>query len=111
MSRDSIDPFDEFQFKPLTEGLGFHRKDLDAKSEPEVEDAFQLPVKQFKARGLDLIDEESPLDFKSPLPRPSRQKPHPMEDEKLSPTSSAVDEILKNLGPKKKVDFKQAQQE
>lgn len=110
MSRDSIDPLDEFQFRPLTEGLGFHRKDINAKTELEVDDPLQLSTKQFKAHGLDLIDDDiSPTDFRSPLPRP-KQKPF-SEEEKLSPTSSAVDEILKNLGPKKKFDFQQAQQE
>ncbi len=31
MSTTSMDPFDEFEFKPLTEGLGFHKKTLNLK--------------------------------------------------------------------------------
>ena len=31
MSNSNIDPFDEFEFKPLTEGLGFHKKAVTLK--------------------------------------------------------------------------------
>lgn len=31
MSNSNIDPFDEFEFKPLTEGLGFHKKSVNLK--------------------------------------------------------------------------------
>ena len=31
MSTNSIDPFDEFEFKPLTDGLGFHKKSVSLK--------------------------------------------------------------------------------
>lgn len=106
MSRDSMDPFEEFQFKPLTEGLGFHRKNqkenlkdrglnsLDFEDEDPTKSAHQ-----FRARGLDLIDDEKPLDFKSPLSR--QRKLASTEDVALSPTSAAVDEILKNLNHKR----------
>ncbi|MBK7960355.1 MAG: hypothetical protein IPK04_03495 [Bdellovibrionales bacterium] len=105
MSRDSMDPFEEFQFKPLTEGLGFHRKNqkenqkerglnsLDFENEDPVESA-----QQFRARGLDLINDEKSLDFRSPL---SRQKKQTSEEDALSPTSAAVDEILKTLNHKR----------
>ncbi len=31
MSTSSMDPFDEFEFKPLTDGLGFHKKSVSLK--------------------------------------------------------------------------------
>lgn len=31
MSTNSMDPFDEFEFKPLTDGLGFHKKSVSLK--------------------------------------------------------------------------------
>ncbi|MGE4133429.1 MAG: hypothetical protein AB7F86_17440 [Bdellovibrionales bacterium] len=31
MSQSNMDPFDEFEFKPLTEGLGFHKKTVSLK--------------------------------------------------------------------------------
>ncbi len=32
MSQSNMDPFDEFEFKPLTEGLGFHKKAYNLKN-------------------------------------------------------------------------------
>lgn len=101
MSRDSMDPFEEFQFKPLTEGLGFHRKSqMGADNSSIASDEFEMmPNNQFKARGLDLIEDERSLDFRAPLSR--QKKSLPMDQEALSPTSAAVDEILKTLNQKR----------
>ena len=33
MSNSSMDPFDEFEFKPLTDGLGFHKKAVNLKED------------------------------------------------------------------------------
>lgn len=122
MSRDSIDPFEEFQFKPLTEGLGFHRKsqkdknqhsgrfesdsgrDFERDIQSDIADDFgsenqSQSSQQFKARGLDLIKEEKSLDFRSPLSRQKKQSSN--EEEILSPTSAAVDEILRTLTNKR----------
>jgi hypothetical protein len=45
MSTNSIDPFDEFEFKPLTDGLGFHKKSVSLKdglkSSGVIEDELQ----------------------------------------------------------------------
>lgn len=104
MSRDSMDPFEEFQFKPLTEGLGFHRKSQMGAGNPSIGgDEFEMvPNSQFKARGLDLIEDEKSLDFKAPLSR--QKKSTSMEQGALSPTSAAVDEILKTLNQKRPRD-------
>lgn len=83
------DPFEEFEFKPLTEGLGFHKKTAKPANNP-----LNSPKSNelFKNRGLDLIESEtSPL--QSPLPR----KTYAKEDGRLSPHSSAVDEVLKTF--------------
>ncbi|NJL25897.1 MAG: hypothetical protein HC902_12510, partial [Calothrix sp. SM1_5_4] len=31
LSNSNMDPFDEFEFKPLTDGLGFHKKTVSLK--------------------------------------------------------------------------------
>lgn len=75
---------DDFQFKPLTEGLGFHpKKQVEYKSEPKVEPKVELRMK--------------PSILDTPLPRP-----RPIETPKLNPTNVAVDGLLKNLQDKNK---------
>ena len=93
-----MDPFDEFEFKPLTEGLGFHRK--EAKLEPVGTETSHPPVKKsllnetlFKNKTMDLMEEEEDINFKQPLPRRSTK----VEQPKVNATSVAVEEILKNL--------------
>lgn len=77
------DPFDEFEFKPLTEGLGFHKNKAEEK-----------------------------IVFKTPLPRPtqnttetpilkSRIQVPMIEDDSIAKAQTAVNEILKNLNHKK----------
>jgi hypothetical protein len=80
------DPFEEFEFKPLTEGLGFHKK-----TKKETKMGFNAP-------GLDILD--SPLN--PPLPREiSRQARNPAPS--APDSSSAVDEILQILRSKKSI--------
>lgn len=90
------DPFEEFEFKPLTEGLGFHRKDK----------AADLPVPGTKAtasvnlppqRTPDFAEETAPSSpLKAALPRkPLSAMPAITEDN--TPSSSPVDDILKSL--------------
>ncbi len=98
-----MDPFDEFEFKPLTEGLGFHPR-------------AQLPE---KAWGV--ADPTNPAVSKvvidPPLPR-RREEPqiHRSKDKGTilsAPVSlgeeapSTVEEILKTLGERKRYDFKE----
>ncbi len=90
-----MDPFEEFEFKPLTEGLGFHRKETksEVKKETKINSSSEtlLNASLFKNSGFDLLEDEPTL--KSPLPRRSTRT----EDSRISPSSAAVDDILKTL--------------
>lgn len=80
-----MDPLDDFEFKPLTEGLGFHRK----KSSPAIKKTENLGL------GLDLLDTEvNPL--QPPLPRKKNTPIFPTED---SPRAE-VQEIIQTLKQK-----------
>lgn len=85
-----MDPFEEFEFKPLTEGLGFHRKETKKDVKPQGPNTL-LKESLFKSQELDLLEEEPSL--KSPLPRRSTR----IEDTRITPNSAAVDDILKTL--------------
>jgi len=87
-----MDPMDEFQFKPLTEGLGFHKR-TEQNPEPK---ALKAAPAQFK------LDPAASNDISSPLPRKTTRT------EKIQPLNnpqSSVDDILKTLHQKRKVDF------
>lgn len=94
-----MDPFDEFEFKPLTEGLGFHKK-----SSENIR-TFE-PAKRDK--GLSLLDEvTAPNSLTLPLPRKSRHKIENFNGGFEEPTtaSTAVDDILKNLQKNRHFDI------
>lgn len=86
----SMDPFDEFEFKPLTDGLGFHKKSVSLKeglkSTGVLEDEMQgIPMSMPKS----LLDESHPH---------SRTKKHSFEDvlsalEKTPLARSATSEL------------------
>ncbi len=68
MSNSNMDPFDEFEFKPLTDGLGFHKKKnanpvLESKASDlhgaPTDSSQQLKKTYLKDRGLELLDEET----------------------------------------------------
>lgn len=86
-----MDPFEEFEFKPLTEGLGFHRKESKKELKPVSQPNTLLNDALFKNKDLNLLEEEPAL--KSPLPRRSTR----IEDTRMTPSSAAVDDILKTL--------------
>lgn len=95
-----MDPFEEFEFKPLTDGLGFHKKKA---ATPEKTNTPLL-----KDQGLELIEEADPM--RSPLPRKPRggaqlpQTPGGLT-EVGGDGSAAVDEILKTLQKNRRLDF------
>lgn len=98
------DPFEEFEFKPITEGLGFHKKktNLNIKNE----DPLLSPL--FEPSELNLIEEESPL-FNPPLPKKKAFKatetlPLPA----TSPATNQVDEILKTIQKNKRFSFEES---
>lgn len=99
-----MDPFEEFEFKPLTEGLGFHKKKTPAKAN-DFDSSFEItkPGGSLNTTGLSLLEEEKATDpMRPPLPR----KPLTIAPETESaPSTTAVDEILKTLQKNKRLDF------
>ncbi len=107
------DPFEEFEFKPLTEGLGFHRKKSESNS-----GSFEMkatPISAPLKRESQISSTPSmnqPAGLKSPLPRmPQHEEIKPIitpkinvpiiEDDSIAKAQTAVNEILKNLNHKK----------
>lgn len=104
-----MDPFEEFEFKPLTDGLGFHKKKSSAaKADAEV-DTF-TSQKFIKDQGLELIEESSVDPLRPPLPRKKANTPAATPDALTEvggdgSSSAAVDEILKTLQKSRRFDF------
>ena len=92
----TTDPFEEFEFRPLTEGLGFHKK-TEPKSSLIEPARFELKDTQLKDSRLPEIEMPS---------TPSRR---PVADLPKNPTAGAetVDEILKTLQNKRKLEFQE----
>ena len=84
------DPFEEFEFKPLTDGLGFHRKATSKM--PEITENPSSPTKS--------PIYTPPLQRKSPIPAPPPTQP-------ATPSTSTVDEILKSLNSRRKYGFEE----
>ena len=111
------DPFEEFQFKPINEGLGFHRKQKTAAAPtPQLTPQFtarpQAPATQSAGTTSSI--------FTSPLPRNEFRSEHSrtssdpsrttfnipsIEDDSIAKAQNAVNEILKNLNQKRQLDF------
>lgn len=107
-----MDPFEEFEFKPLTDGLGFHKRKASASTaEPEAADTFRSQ-KFIKDQGLELIEESSVDPLRPPLPRKKATIPAPTPDSLTEvggdgSSSAAVDEILKTLQKSRRFDFEE----
>lgn len=105
----SNDPFEEFEFRPLTEGLGFHKK-----SEPRQAGRSAAEPARFE---LNNGIPEAPTQLKdSRLPEiemPQTQVRRPVADLPTKPGSKptagteTVDEILKTLQNKRKLEFQE----
>ncbi len=117
------DPFDEFEFKPLTAGLGFHKDSTTSKNQTQT----MTPKVEFKSSHLTFDTaaaaattttpaSAAPLGFNlnSPLPRATQTHTSPnapqqrksihvptIEDDSITKAQTAVNEILKNLNQKK----------
>lgn len=93
----AIDPFDEFEFKPITEGLGFHKKQANGNktsfSQIPSKESVRKPRIEFALNSMnaDIISE--------PMLRPTPSIKN------NSKTNTTVDDILKTLGERKKYDF------
>lgn len=108
------DPFEEFEFRPINEGLGFHRKQKVAAASANFETLTQRP--QPTTRQSFNISAEAPAPtstFSAPLPRfnPTPQSSRSnfnvptIEDDSIAKAQTAVNEILKNLNQKRQLDF------
>lgn len=93
------DPMDEFQFKPLTEGLGFHKK-KDTSGSTTKGAGLSLNLKQAEASMGD-------LNLTYPLPRKTPRR-ETLGGGTNSVPNTAVDDILKTLNEKRSVDFADA---
>ncbi len=102
---------DDFQFRPLTEGLGFHQKN-EAKSAPETMVQKSTPATSVPSR-LKFQTDLPDIELSTPmLPRKDHSKDRNSENSKPAsqprkqiPTTNTVDEILKTLNDKKHFDF------
>jgi hypothetical protein len=109
-----MDPFEEFEFKPLTDGLGFHKKKPTAAAATPIEEtpaSDPFAKNTLKTKGLELIEEPSTDPLRPPLPRKGRT-PLPSAPGNLTevggdgtPSTTAVDEILKTLQKNRRLDF------
>ena len=80
-----MDPFDEFEFKPLTEGLGFHKKKSENKAD-KLEAKNKRSTEPFlRDKGFSLLDEETTSSSLTPtLPRKTRHKIENFEESKAT---------------------------
>lgn len=85
-----MDPFDEFEFKPLTDGLGFHQKKQQAATTVTPN------------RTLDFVEDLTDSPLRPPLPRQARKTP---AAETKAPAPSPVDDILKTLHQNRKLEI------
>lgn len=87
------DPFEEFEFKPLTDGLGFHQKTPPTTTPP------------LKSRDLDFSDSPTAVNpFKSTLPRRDSNSSTSQTASTTAPISP-VDDILNNLHKNRKMEI------
>lgn len=110
------DPFEEFEFKPLTDGLGFHKKPATNNSASSPASFTMAPTaapvsktsSDMGSRGIDFSDEADINNpFKDPLPRrenKSKTKTAAAFDIP-APATSPVDDILNTLHQNRKMEI------
>ena len=100
------DPFEEFEFRPINEGLGFHRK-------PKNQNVYQS-ASEFTSRPAHSAPSQNT--FSAPLPRHEMRtetrrdlgtnfQVPTIEDDSIAKAQTAVNEILKNLNQKRHLEF------
>ena len=106
---DKNDPFEEFEFRPINEGLGFHRKGKATTTMSTTPmGTMDLPTIA-QPRAAQNTKPTSP--FQTPLPRhDGTQKKSTfqiptVEDDSIAKAQTAVNEILKTLNHKRQLDF------
>ncbi len=123
MATNNQDPFEEFEFRPINEGLGFHRRNKNqaAALTPQtsggltprpVQQSTQQPTYQQTSQPARQQRPVAPaFGFTTPLPRPETVQSRPtlnipsIEDDSIAKAQTAVNEILKNLNQKRQIDF------
>jgi hypothetical protein len=93
---------DEFQFRPLTEGLGFHGKKETAS--PEVATPLSSPISAKASTKASIPSLDTSLELTSPLPR-KNETPSVKHQTPVDSTTTTVDEILKTLNHKRRYEF------
>lgn len=87
---NEVDPFEEFEFKPITDGLGFHRNQKTLRNEAPKASAKTIP---------DFSESVKESLFSTPLP--SKKSTSDLYNERTvlsqNQTHDIVDEILKNI--------------
>ncbi len=111
------DPFEEFEFRPINAGLGFHGKQkttaVNVTTPPSPTPQKQIQTMTAKAQDRTSTQSKSTsasTNFNSPLPRAeSRSQIHipTIEDDSISKAQTAVNDILKSLNHKRQIDFVQ----
>lgn len=127
------DPFEEFEFRPINEGLGFHRKnksqqstvasgfDMGGFSPQPTKTSFNiktpaapatttpsftspLPRNEMKTETRQEFKADLRNDYAATMARGNYNIPT-IEDDSIAKAQSAVNEILKNLNQKRQLDF------
>ncbi len=116
---DKNDPFEEFEFRPINEGLGFHHKAKTAAPATPVSPSatavnpvfksaspFQtaLPRNDFRA---DMRAENNSVNRIESKTQKSNFQIPTIEDDSIAKAQTAVNDILKNLNQKRQLDFAQ----
>lgn len=83
-----MDTPEDFEFKPLTEGLGFHRKKQEVTLKNETH----------------FVAQEDKNFFTTPLPRNTTQQVS-LKKTEIPEINPAIDDLLKNLNSKPTLDF------
>lgn len=105
MAGPNNDPFEEFQFRPINEGLGFHKKTKTEKNNSTLL-AEITPTTTKKTTVPQTATQNSLSPFQTPLPRAQTQVPV-IEDDSINQAQHAVNEILKTLNQKRQLDFEE----
>lgn len=121
------DPFEEFEFRPINEGLGFHKKQkaaaptanfetLTSRPQPTTRQTFNVSdIPSAPASLTPTFSGASAGTFAAPLPRYSQPSAPQtgrtgfnvpvIEDDSIAKAQTAVNEILRNLNQKRHLDF------
>ncbi len=121
---DKNDPMEEFEFRPINEGLGFHRKQKSPSqqqnplpltsqsiSNPAVSRPMSTSISMTSANSTTSVQKKSTSPYQTALPRQDLTKKASsfqvptVEDDSIANAQTAVNEILKTLNHKRNLDF------